>query len=130
MQYFTITLVLSVQLFANNLYWYNDNQKIQIYNLGYDEKYHAFFYSNSKKRKAKKMVLTNNIILAFKKKVGTDTLNMILDKYHLQLIQTMAIGNGFYVLRCLDNNPLDVANQIYENENSIKSSYPDWMYSK
>ncbi|MCB4753894.1 MAG: hypothetical protein LGB01_06745 [Sulfurovum sp.] len=130
MQYFTITLVLSVQLFANNLYWYNDNQKIQIYNLGYDEKYHAFFYSNSKKRKAKKMVLTNNIILAFKKKVGTDTLNMILDKYHLQLIQAMAIGNGFYVLRCLDNNPLGVANQIYENENNIKSSYPDWMYSK
>ncbi len=76
------------------------------------------------------MVLTNNIIVTFNQKITTDKLSALLDKYNLKLVKKMNIGNGFYILKCLDNNSLEIANVIYENEDNIKSSYPDWMYLK
>ncbi len=69
-----LILVYISSLFANDLYWYSDTQKTQIYNLGYDGKYNSFIYSNSKNIKAKKMILTNNIILAFKQQVTKNVL--------------------------------------------------------
>lgn len=125
-----LILVYISSLFANNLYWFSDTQKIQLYNLGYDGEFNSFIYSNSKNIKAKKMILTNNIIVAFNQKITTDTLSTLLDKYNLELIKKMNIGDGFYILECLNNNSLEVANVIYENEDNIKSSYPDWMYLK
>lgn len=130
MKYLVITLVLSLQLLANDLYWYNDNKKVKIYNIGYSNTYNSTMYSNSQNIKAKKMILTNNIILAFKKYSTEKDVNKIINNYHLKLIKKMNIGNGFYILECLDNNSLEVANQIYEYEDNIKSSYPDWMYLK
>jgi hypothetical protein len=130
MKYLTIIIVLSLQLFADNLYWYSDKQKIQLYNLGYDGQYNSFIYSNSKNIKSKKMVLTNNIIVAFRKKIDANKLSILLNRYNLKLVKIMNIGNGFYILECLDNNSLEIANMIYENEDNIKSSYPDWIYLK
>ncbi len=130
MKYLIITLVLSFQLLANNLYWYSDNNKVKIYNTGYSNIHNSTIYSSSQNIKAKQMILTNNIILAFNKSIIDNNLNNILNKYNLKLIKRMNIGSGFYILECLDNNSLEIANIIYENEDNIKSSYPDWMYLK
>lgn len=130
MKHLIIILVFCLQLFADNLYWYNDKQKTQLYSIGYSEQYNSIIYSNSKNTKSKKMVLTNNIIVTFNQKITTDKLSALLDKYNLKLVKKMNIGNGFYILKCLDNNSLEIANVIYENEDNIKSSYPDWMYLK
>ena len=61
---FILSIVFTSSLFAGNLYWHNDKQKIQLYNVGYSKQYNSIIYSNSKNIKSKKMVLTNNICLS------------------------------------------------------------------
>lgn len=130
MKYLIITLVLSLRLFANDLYWYSDNNKVKIYNIGYSDIHNSATYSSSQNVKDKQMILTNRVIITFNKSMRYSNFNSILNKYNLKLIKKMNIGNGFYILECLDNNSLEIANIIYENEDNIKSSYPDWMYLK
>jgi hypothetical protein len=56
MKHLIITLVLSLRLFANNLYWYSDNSKVKIYNIGYSNIYNSVKYGSSQNIKTKQIV--------------------------------------------------------------------------
>ena len=108
-------------------YWYNEDQKEQVYKVAYDNRYHKYIYSPTP-LKTRQLILSGNIIVQFDKSPDKETLREFEDRHQVKLAKKINISKGFYLFECKNKEQsLDIANEIYENESNIKASYPDWM---